>query len=244
MRTLGLIGGLSWASTLEYYRLINTWVARLGGGHSSAKMVLISLDFAEIVALQKQGDWEQCGILLGRAAQSLEQAGAQCVVVCSNTMHKVAPAVQASCKLPLLHVAHAVGATLQNNSKLKVGLLGTLFTMRQSFYRDAFVEYGCEMVLPDKLFAKGINELIFAELTQGKCSEQAEKTFAETVVHLREKGCDSVLLACTELMLLKGAAHDFGIPLFDSTAIHAECVARWAFFPDDKYGVFGKNPSL
>ena len=225
---MGLIGGLSWTSTLEYYRIINESVARTSGGHHSAKLVLESLDFSEIVALQKKGEWEACGALLAKAAQNLESAGAQCIVICSNTMHKVAPAVQKECSLPLLHVAQSVGCVLQKNLHRRVGILGTLFTMRQSFYRDALAPFGCEMVMPDEHFAKAINALIFSELTQGRRSEAAEQSFVGAVRSLADKGCDSVLLACTELMLLNEARKKFDVPLYDSTAIHAEYAASWA----------------
>jgi aspartate racemase len=226
MKTLGLIGGMSWESTVPYYRLINEAVkARLGGLHS-AKIVLYSVDFEEIAQLQHADDWEGAGLALAHAAQCLEAAGAQALVICTNTMHKVAPAIESAVKLPLLHVVDAVADEIRAASLHKVGLLGTRFTMEQPFYAELLQQHGLEVLTPDQQGRDLIHRVIYEELCLGKIVDDSRMAFRRIMANLVAQGAQAIILACTELSLLVGP-HDAAVPMFDTTAIHARRAAEW-----------------
>ncbi|MFZ6030284.1 MAG: aspartate/glutamate racemase family protein [Chloroflexota bacterium] len=224
MKTIGLIGGMSWESTLEYYRLINEGVkARLGGYHS-AKCLLYSVDFAEIEALQRIGDWPRMAQLLGDAAQRLEYGGADFLLLCTNTMHKVAPEMQAAVNIPLLHIADAAGDAIRAAGLPCVGLLGTRFTMEQDFYAGRLErQHGLRVLVPDEDDRAFVHEVIFDELVLGKIEADSRARYGEIIAGLVERGAQGILLGCTEIGLLV-RPEDSRVPLFDTTQLHA----RWA----------------
>ncbi|MDX1467133.1 MAG: aspartate/glutamate racemase family protein [Halomonas sp.] len=226
MKTIGLIGGMSWESTQTYYRLINQGVkARLGGLHS-ARLVLYSVDFAEIEALQRRGDWAAAARILGAAARSLEAAGADFLVLCTNTMHKVAPQLEQAVAIPLLHIADATAKALHRQGVTRVGLLGTRFTMEQAFYRERLEAQGIQVLIPDAPQRERVHAIIFDELCRGETRADSKADCLAIVASLAERGAQGVILGCTELGLLI-QADDTEIPLFDTTEIHAEqAVAR------------------
>ncbi|MEQ6889385.1 aspartate/glutamate racemase family protein [Halomonas sp. CS7] len=226
MKTIGLIGGMSWESTQTYYRLINQGVkARLGGLHS-ARLVLYSVDFAEIEALQRRGDWAAAARILGAAACSLEAAGADFLVLCTNTMHKVAPQLEQAVAIPLLHIADATAKALHRQGVTRVGLLGTRFTMEQAFYRERLEAQGIQVLIPDAPQRERVHAIIFDELCRGEIRADSKADCLAIVASLAEQGAQGVILGCTELGLLI-QADDTEIPLFDTTEIHAEqAVAR------------------
>jgi len=227
MQTIGLIGGMSWESTQTYYRLINQQVrARLGGLHS-ARLVLYSVDFAEIEALQQSGDWVAAGEILGSAAHSLEVAGVDFLMLCTNTMHKVAPYIERAVAVPLLHIADATAEALIAEGVHRVGLLGTRFTMEQAFYRERLEAHGIEVLIPDETQREVIHDIIFRELCQGVTTPGSKTAYLEVVEVLAGQGAQGVILGCTEIGLLIQAG-DTEIPLFDTTAIHAEQAVRRA----------------
>jgi aspartate racemase len=220
MKTIGLLGGMSWESTQTYYRLINEGVkARLGGLHS-AKLVLFSVDFAEIEALQHKGDWAETARILSRAAQSLQNAGADFLVIGTNTMHKVAPEIQQAIDIPLLHIADATSRVLAQDGITRVGLLGTRFTMEQAFYRDRLEAAGIEAVIPDEIQRKTVHQVIYEELCQGTINPSSREAYLDIVAALAERGAQAIILGCTEIGLLIQQA-DTRVPLYDTTGIHA-----------------------
>lgn len=221
MKTIGLLGGMSWESTVDYYRLVNEGVkARLGGLHS-ARCILSSVEFAEIEACQSAGDWEKAGQILGDAAVGLEKAGAEFFLICTNTMHKVADAVQARVGIPLIHIAQVTADALEAAGIQKVGLLGTRYTMEQDFYRKQLEERGIQVLVPQEPARGEINRVIFEELCLGKVLENSRRTFLQEAAQLQEAGAQGVILGCTEIgMLLKQS--DTPVPLFDTTLLHAE----------------------
>lgn len=221
MKTIGLIGGMSWESTQTYYRLINQGVkARLGGLHS-ARLVLYSVDFAEIEALQHRGDWAATAQILGGAARSLAAAGADFLVLCTNTMHKVAPQLEQAVDIPLLHIADATANELHRQGVTRVGLLGTRFTMEQAFYRERLEAQGIEVLIPDAAQRQTVHRVIYDELCRGEIRADAKADYLEIVGSLAGQGAQGVILGCTEIGLLIQAG-DTDVPLFDTTAIHAE----------------------
>lgn len=227
MKTIGLLGGMSWESTVPYYRQINEAVkARLGGLHS-AKVVLYSVDFAEIERLQHQGDWAAAGALLADAARALERAGADFIVLCTNTMHKVAPAIEAAVKIPLLHIADPTAAAIHDAGLHRVGLLGTRFTMEQDFYRGRLAgQHGIEVLVPEEDDRDLVHRVIYEELCLGRIDEPSRQAYREVMRRLVERGVQGIILGCTEISMLVGA-RDASVPLFDTTRIHAEAaVAR------------------
>lgn len=220
MKTIGLLGGMSWESTQTYYRLINEGVkARLGGLHS-AKLVLFSVDFAEIEALQHMDDWAETARILSRAAQSLQNAGADFLVIGTNTMHKVAPEIQQAIDIPLLHIADATSRVLAQDEITRVGLLGTRFTMEQAFYRDRLEAAGIEVVIPDETQRNAVHKVIYEELCQGQINPASREAYLDIVASLAERGAQAVILGCTEIGLLIQQA-DTRVPLYDTTGIHA-----------------------
>ena len=227
MRTLGLLGGMSWESTLPYYRLINERVRdRLGGLHS-AKLLLYSVDFAEIEALQRSGEWEVSGELLADAALRLQQAGAQAIVICTNTMHLVAGQIETTTTIPLLHIADATARRIHVAGLQRVGLLGTRFTMEQAFYREQLERSGLGVIVPDAPERDRIHAIIYDELCRGVIREESRAFYRGVIASLVEQGAQGVILGCTEIAMLVGAS-DATVPLFDTARIHAEAAADWA----------------
>ena len=227
MRTLGIIGGMSWESTATYYRLLNEGVRdRLGGLHS-APLVLHSVDFATVAAMQKAGEWEAAGALLGGAAQGLERAGATALLLATNTMHKVAGAIEASVSIPLLHIGDAVGQRLQALGIDKVALLGTRFTMREPFYRERLTErFGQHVLLPADAEMEEIDRVIFNELCVGTIKPEAKAYYLACLERLQANGAQAAILGCTEIGLLMGAG-DTALTLVDSTEAHVGMGLEW-----------------
>jgi len=221
MKTIGLIGGMSWESTESYYRLINETVKVALGGLHSAKLVLVSVDFAEIEKLQHQGKWKETGNILSKAAQSLEKAGADFILICTNTMHLVAPQIQAEISVPLLHIADATAEEVTKSGISKIGLLGTAFTMEEDFYKGRLEnEYGLEVVTPNQTDRKIIHQIIYDELCLGKIEDASRKEYLRIIDTLKERGAEGVILGCTEIALLVKPEHT-ATKLFDTTRIHA-----------------------
>jgi aspartate racemase len=227
MRTLGLLGGMSWESTLPYYRLINERVRERLGGLHSAKLLLYSVDFAEIEHLQMRGDWDTAGAALADAAATLKRGGADALVICTNTMHKVAPAIAARVALPILHIADATASRVTAASIARIGLLGTRFTMEQDFYSGRLVQHGLDVLTPDAAGRERVHRIIYEELCLGVIREESRAIYREVMCELVARGAQGIILGCTEIGLLVGAA-DTSVPTFDTTAIHAESAADWA----------------
>jgi aspartate racemase len=228
MKTIGLIGGMSWESTVPYYRQINETIKQSMGGLHSAKIVLYSVDFHEVEQLQRAADWEGAGVLLAHAARALESAGADFLVVCTNTMHKVAPAIEAAVRIPLLHIADPTAAAIQGAGYAKVGLLGTRFTMEQDFYRDRLrARHGIEVMVPDQADRDLVHRVIYEELCLGKVLPDSRAHYLRVMAALAARGAEAIILGCTEISLLVDQ-RDAAIPLFDTTAIHARAAAELA----------------
>lgn len=228
MKTIGLIGGMSWESTVPYYRLINETVkSRLGGLHS-AKLVLYSVDFHEIERLQHTGDWESAGAVLAGAARSLKAAGADFLVLCTNTMHKVASSIEAAVTIPLLHIADPTAAEIQRAGYSTVGLLGTRFTMEQAFYRERMSErHGLHVIVPNEEDRDTIHRIIYDELCLGIVLPESRNAYRKIMDGLVTEGVEAIILGCTEISLLV-SQQDATVPLFDTTAIHACAAAERA----------------
>lgn len=228
MKTIGLIGGMSWESTTCYYQIINqTTKAKLGGLHS-AKIVLYSVDFHEIEQLQQQGNWQQAGHILAKAAQSVEAGGADFVLICTNTMHKVAEQVTNAISIPLLHIADATGAKIVDDNITKVGLLGTNFTMEQDFYKQKLIDnFGLEVLIPNAEQRQQIHHIIYQELCLGQVLQSSKATYLNIIDSLVAQGAQAIILGCTEIGLLINE-NDTQIPLFDTTKIHAQAAVEIA----------------
>ena len=228
MKILGLIGGMSWESTIPYYRMINQQVKEQLGGLHSAKIILYSVDFHEIEQLQAKGDWETAAQLLSDAAVSLKNAGADVIVVCTNTMHKVADDIEAASGLPLLHIADATTAQIKQQGINKIGLLGTRYTMEQDFYRGRLTEkHGLEVITPDSIDRESVNRIIYEELCLGVISETSRQEYRRIMGKLEQQGVQGIIFGCTEITLLVNA-QDASVPVFDTTAIHACAAAEYA----------------
>ena len=227
MKTIGLIGGMSWESTVTYYQIVNETVKKELGGLHSAKVLLYSVDFAEVEEYQAKGEWEKSAMVLSRAAVNLEKAGADFIVICTNTMHKVASDIQKEISIPVIHIAEATAAELKKNRITKVGLLGTKYTMTQEFYKSKLTEAGIEVVIPDEEGITVVNDVIYKELCLGIISEQSKKKFLSIIEELERKGAKGVILGCTEIGLLIGH-DDTQLPVFDTTQIHATKAAMLA----------------
>ncbi|MBT8329465.1 MAG: aspartate/glutamate racemase family protein [Desulfofustis sp.] len=222
MKTVGLIGGMSWESTATYYRLINQGIRSRCGGLHSAKMLLYSVDFAEIEELQSSGRWHEAGQLLAEAAVRLEKGGADLMLICTNTMHKVADQVVAAVTLPLIHIAEATGEKIVRDGIKAVGLLGTRFTMEEKFYRSVLEDrFGLRVVVPPAEDRRLVDEVIFDELCRGVIADESRKEYLRIVESLAAQGCGAVILGCTEIALLIGA-RDTDLKLYDTTEIHAQ----------------------
>lgn len=221
MRTIGLLGGMSWESTVPYYRQINEAVKQRLGGLHSARLVLVSVDFHDIERLQQAGDWVAAGELLATAARSVEAAGADFLVLCTNTMHKVAPAIEAAVAIPLLHIADPTAAQIKAAGLRRVGLLGTRFTMEQDFYLGRLREqHGIEVLVPDLIDRADVHHIIYDELCLGLISAASRARYREVMAGLVARGAEAIILGCTEISLLVDAS-DAGVPLFDTTRLHA-----------------------
>ncbi len=222
MKTIGLIGGMSWESTLPYYRQINEGVrARLGGLHS-AKLILYSVDFHEVERLQQAADWDAAGALLARAAVALQAAGADFLLLCTNTMHRVAGAIEAAVTIPLLHIADATAAAVADAGYATIGLLGTRFTMEEAFYRDRLQQlHGLRVVVPGAAARAAVHRIIYDELCRGIIRRESRGLYRQAIDELAAQGAQAVILGCTEIALLVGA-DDSPLPLFDTAAIHAQ----------------------
>lgn len=221
MKTIGMLGGMSWESTQSYYRALNLGVKQSLGGLHSAKILLNSVDFAEIEALQHEGNWDATAVILGDAAVTLETAGADFLMICTNTMHKVATQIQERIGIPILHIADATASVLQKDGVKKVGLLGTRFTMEQDFYRERIEAEGIKVIVPESNARDLIHSVIYKELCLGKINPDSKARFLNIVDALAAAGADAVILGCTEIALLIKQS-DSNIPLYDTTAIHAE----------------------
>lgn len=221
MKTIGLIGGMSWESTVPYYQIINKEVKNRLGGLHSAKVILYSVEFDEIEKCQSNGDWEKSGDILGNAAKGLEAAGADFILICTNTMHKVAPQIQSMIHIPIIHIADATAEELEKCQIRSVGLLGTKYTMTQEFYKQRLIDRGIDVVIPDVEDIDVVNDIIFHELCIGKIKEESRKKFQKIIDSLKDKGADGVILGCTEIGLLIHQA-DSLLPVFDTTVIHAK----------------------
>lgn len=227
MKTIGLIGGMSWESTASYYQLINETIKEKLGGLHSAKILLYSVDFAEIERYQASGDWDKSAEVLSQIAQNLEQAGADFIVICTNTMHKVAPQIQKTISIPILHIAQATADALLENGIKKVGLLGTKYTMTQDFYKEKLFEAGLDVVIPDQAGVEEVNRIIYDELCLGQIKESSKQAYLAIIDDLKNAGAEAVILGCTEIGLLV-KQEDTDVPLFDTTAIHAKKAAKVA----------------
>lgn len=227
MKTIGLIGGMSWESTVPYYQIINEEMKQKLGGLHSARMILYSVEFDEIEKCQSSGNWEKSGEILGRAAQGLEAAGADFILICTNTMHKVAPQIASMIHVPIIHIADATADELQKNHIEKVGLLGTKYTMTQDFYKQKLIDRGIEVIVPDDGDIEKINDIIFGELCIGEIRDDSRVCFQEIINRLRKKGAEGVILGCTEIGLLIKQS-DSSLPVFDTTLIHAKKAAEIA----------------
>ncbi|KQN63392.1 MULTISPECIES: aspartate/glutamate racemase family protein [Rahnella] len=232
MKTLGLIGGMSWESTVPYYRMINEHVKQQLGGLHSAKLFLYSVDFYEIEKLQMAGDWQQAGEILGNAARSLARAGAEVIVVCTNTMHKVAGDIERIGGLPLLHIADATAEKIKGQGLRKIGLLGTRFTMEQDFYRGRLQEkHQIDVVTPDDADRAIVHRIIYDELCLGIIKDDSREEYRRIIGKLEQQGVEGIILGCTEITLLVGA-EDARVAVFDTTAIHALAAAEFALTQD------------
>jgi aspartate racemase len=219
MLTIGMLGGMSWESSAEYYRLANELVAaRLGGLHS-AKCVLLSVDFDSIERLQATAQWEEAGLLLSEAARSVEAAGADVLVLCTNTMHKVADAVAAAVNIPLLHIADVTAAAIRDAGLNTIGLLGTAFTMEESFYRDRLSSHGLTTLVPDPHDRVTVHRIIYDELCLGIIKEESRQAYREVIARLIAAGAEGIVLGCTEIELLV-TAEDSAVPVFATTRLH------------------------
>lgn len=233
MKKIGLIGGMSWESTVTYYQIINRTIKEKLGGLHSAKCIIYSVDFDEIEQCQAQGEWEKSGAILSEAAQSLEKAGADFIVICTNTMHKMVDQIQRSIAIPILHIAEVTADELVERKISKVALLGTKYTMEQEFYKSKLVERGIMVLIPDRLGVDVINNTIYNELCLGKIEEISKKRVIDIIEELSKQGAEGVILGCTEIGLLINQA-DTKTLLFDTTIIHAKRAALHAIELDKR----------
>jgi aspartate racemase len=224
---IGLLGGMSWESTAEYYRLVNELTRERLGGLHSAKCLLYSVDFAEIERLQAAGQWARAGDVLAEAARSLESAGAELLLICTNTMHKVADRVAAAVRIPLLHLADATADAVRARELRRVGLLGTAFTMEQDFYRGRLEAAGLRVLVPDATGRAMVHRVIYEELCRGIVRDESRTAYQTVIADLVDAGAQGIVLGCTEIELLIGAA-DSPVPVFPTARLHAEAAVAWA----------------
>ena len=227
LKTIGLIGGMSWESTVTYYKIINETIKEKLGGLHSAKCILYSVDFQEIEECQANGNWEKSGEILGEAANNLEKAGADFIVICTNTMHKVVNQIKEKISIPILHIAEMTAEKILEKGLKNIALLGTKYTMEQDFYKSKLIEKGINVIIPDKNDIEIINKVIYDELCLGSINSNSKKKFLEIVDKLKNKGAEGIILGCTEIgLLIKN--EDTDVPLFDTAIIHAEQAAIYS----------------
>jgi len=227
MRTIGILGGMSWQSSVDYYRYINAGVADRLGGYHSARTLMLSVDFAEIEALQAADDWDAAGRRLAEDARALEAGGAGAIILATNTMHRVAPAIEAAVGIPLLHIADPTGEAIRAAGIGRVALLGTRYTMEQEFYRGRLVErFGLEVLVPDEPDRTRVHDVIYDELVHGVVRDESREAYRSVVARLVERGAEGVILGCTEIGLLLSAT-DVPVPVFDTTRLHCEAAVDW-----------------
>ncbi len=228
MKTIGLIGGMSWESSAVYYDLINKKVREILGGFHSCKSIMVSVDFAEIEKLQHSDEWEKLDKIMAESAKQLEAAGADIVLLCTNTMHLCAPAILENISIPFLHIAEATGLEIEKKGLKKVALLGTKFTMEKDFYKQYISDnFGIEVIIPTKEEREIIHQIIYQELVHGKIKNESREIYKQIIGNLEERGAEGVILGCTEIPLLISET-DVNIPTFDTTTIHAEKAVEWA----------------
>ncbi|MFC2164846.1 aspartate/glutamate racemase family protein [Acidobacteriota bacterium] len=228
MKTIGFIGGMSWESTLEYYRIVNEEVKNRLGGFHSAKCLLYSVDFHEIEEMQHQGRWDDAAKILVDAAQKVERGGADFIAICTNTMHKLAEEVEAGIGIPLLHIADVTATKIQENGQQKVGLLGTKFTMEQDFYKGRLTEkYSIDVIIPPEEERDAIHAILYSELCIGDIKAESKEKFQEFIAHLASRGAEGIVLGCTEIPLIV-KQEDYDIPLYDTTDLHAKAAVEMA----------------
>ena len=228
MKMLGLIGGMTWHSTADYYRLINEGVATKLGGYRSAEMVMVSVDFAPVEDLQTKGDWTGLGRMMVRAAETLEGAGAEAIVICANTMHQLAPDIEAAVRLPIIHIADAAAAEIRKRGVRTVGLLGTRYTMEMDFYRARLQDrHGLKVLVPDAAGRDVVHGIIYDELGQGIIRDASRRAYVGIIEELVKRGAEGVILGCTEIPLLI-KEKDSPVPVFDTTALHAAAAVDFA----------------
>lgn len=224
MRTIGLIGGMSWESSAHYYSIINREVRRRLGGMRSAKSVMVSLDFAEIAALQHDGDWDMLGRRMADAAAAAERGGAEIVALCTNTMHRVADAITEAINVPFIHIADPTAAAVKAAGFTRVGLLGTAFTMEQPFYVERLrMRHGLDVIVPTRAERGIVHDVIYRELVQGEVLDASRALYRDVIARLIGRGAEAIILGCTEIMLLVGE-QDSAVPLFDTTELHARAL--------------------
>jgi aspartate racemase len=229
MKTIGLVGGMSWESTLEYYRIINKTVKERLGGFHSARIVMVSVDFAEIESLQHKGDWDRMAVMLGEAFRAVERGGAEFALLCTNTMHKVFDRIQEAVRIPLVHIVDITGREIKGRGLGRVGLLGTRFTMEQDFYKGKLArDYGLEVLIPDEAERQMIHGILYNELCLGQIKDASRDVFKEIIRRLQGRGAQGIILGCTEIPLVV-KPEDSGLPLFDTTALHAKAAVDLAF---------------
>lgn len=230
MKTIGLLGGMSWESTVTYYEIVNEWVNQKLGGLHSAQVILYSVDFAEIEQCQANGDWAKSAELLSTAAKNLEKAGADFIVLCTNTMHKVAPQIQRSIGIPVVHIAEATADALSLHHITRVALLGTKYTMTQDFYKEKLESAGISVLIPNEPEIEAVNHIIYDELCSGIISEASKQQYLQIIERLAGQGAQGVILGCTEIGLLI-RQEDTDLPVFDTTKIHATKAAALSLEP-------------
>lgn len=227
MKRIGLIGGMSWESTAIYYRLLNQFVRARLGGHASADLVLRSVDFAPVEELQRAGDWVGLDAMMAQAAQDVEAAGADFLLLCTNTMHRCADAIEAAVSIPLLHIAEPLETALEEMEIESVGLLGTRYTMEQGFYRERLEAAGIEVLVPEEPDRSDVHRIIYEELVVGRIEEASRERYREIMEQLAGDGADAIVLGCTEIGLLVGP-DDALVPILDTTVLHAQAAVDWA----------------
>jgi aspartate racemase len=227
MKTIGLLGGMSWESTALYYQQINKMIHRKLGKLHSAKVIINSVDFEEIAALQAKGLWQEAGAYLAEQALNLEKAGADCILVCTNTMHKVAAQIEESITVPFLHIADATAKEILNQNITKVALLGTAFTMEQEFYKARLRDHGIDVIIPNEADRKIVHRIIYEELCLGVINPNSQQQYIAIVERLIAEGAQGIVLGCTEICMLIGELK-FSVPLFDTTTIHAKEAVSFA----------------
>ena len=227
MKTIGLIGGMSWESTIPYYRIINEKIKEKLGGLHSARIILYSVEFAEIETCQATGQWDKSADILADAAVKLEAAGADFILICTNTMHKVVPQIQARISVPVIHIADATADRLETAGIRKIALLGTKYTMTQDFYKSRLIDRGFEVLIPDEAGVETVNSVIYRELCLGIIKEESRAAFSRIITGLKAQGAEAVILGCTEIGLLIQQDNS-ALPVFDTTEIHALRAAELA----------------